>query len=31
MMFNFYPWGLYLNIVKPISSSLTRVSFRSYV
>ena len=31
MMFNFYPWGLSLNIVKPISQSLTKVSFRSYV
>ena len=31
MMFNFYPWGLSLNIVKPVSDSLTRVSFRSYV
>jgi choline monooxygenase len=31
MMFNFYPWGLSLNLVKPISDSLTKVSFRSYV
>jgi choline monooxygenase len=31
MMFNFYPWGLSINIVKPISDSLTKVSFRSYV
>jgi choline monooxygenase len=31
MMFNFYPWGLSINIVKPLSSSLTKVSFRSYV
>jgi choline monooxygenase len=31
MMFNFYPWGLSLNIVKPIHSKKTRVSFRSYV
>ena len=31
MMFNFYPWGLSLNIVKPISDSLTKVSFRSFV
>ena len=31
MMFNFYPWGLSINIVKPISNDLTKVSFRSYV
>jgi choline monooxygenase len=31
MMFNFYPWGLSINIVKPISDSLTKISFRSYV
>ena len=31
MMFNFYPWGLSINIVKPVNDSLTRVSFRSYV
>jgi len=31
MMFNFYPWGLSLNIVKPISSDQTKVSFFSYV
>jgi len=31
MMFNFYPWGLSVNIVKPISINQTRVSFRSYV
>ena len=31
MMFNFYPWGVSINIVKPISNSLTKVSFRSYV
>ncbi len=31
MMFNFYPWGLSINIVKPISINRTRVSFLSYV
>ena len=31
MMFNFYPWGLSINIVKPVSPSLTKVSFLSYV
>jgi len=31
MMFNFYPWGLSINIVKPISLNQTKVSFISYV
>ncbi len=31
MMFNFYPWGLSLNIVKPISKNRTKLSFYSYV
>jgi len=31
MMFNFYPWGLSLNIVKPLSPSLTKVEFRTYI
>ncbi len=31
MMFNFYPWGLSINIVKPVSVSKTKVSFLSYV
>jgi len=31
MMFNFYPWGLSINIVKPVSINRTRVSFVSYV
>ena len=31
MMFNFYPWGLSINIVKPISQNKTKVSFISYV
>jgi len=31
MMFNFYPWGCSINIVKPISLNRTKVSFLSYV
>ena len=31
MMFNFYPWGLSINHVQPISLSRTKVSFLSYV
>ncbi len=31
MMFNFYPWGLSLNIVKPINPKLTKVEFRTYI
>ena len=31
MMFNFYPWGLSLNIVQPINLTKTKVSFISYV
>lgn len=31
MMFNFYPWGLSINIVKPLEISKTKVSFISYV
>ncbi len=31
MMFNFYPWGLSVNIVRPLSKHKTRVLFRSYV
>lgn len=31
MMFNFYPWGLSINIVKPIDLNRTKVSFLSYV
>jgi choline monooxygenase len=30
MMFNFYPWGLSINIVKPINLHKTKVSFISY-
>ena len=31
MMFNFYPWGLSVNVVEPISTDKTRVRFLSYV
>jgi choline monooxygenase len=31
MMFNFYPWGMSINIVKPIDINRTKVSFISYV
>lgn len=31
MMFNFYPWGLSINIVQPINIKKTKVSFISYV
>lgn len=31
MMFNFYPWGLSINIVRPLEVSKTKVSFLSYV
>lgn len=31
MMFNFYPWGLSVNIVRPLTMQRTRVSFISYV
>jgi choline monooxygenase len=30
LMLNFYPWGLPVNIVKPLASALTRVSFLTY-
>lgn len=30
-MLNFYPWGLSVNIVEPLSASRTRVRFMSYV
>ncbi|HJQ52429.1 MAG TPA: aromatic ring-hydroxylating dioxygenase subunit alpha [Gemmatimonadaceae bacterium] len=30
-MFNFYPWGLSLNVVSPQSVGRTKVAFRSYV
>ena len=31
MMFNFYPWGLSINIVRPLQVNLTKVSFMTYV
>ena len=31
LMLNFYPWGLSLNIVTPLSHNKTKVSFRSYI
>lgn len=31
LMFNFYPWGLSINIVRPISVDLTKVNFLTYV
>ena len=31
MMFNFYPWGLSVNIVKPTGISSCTVSFLTYV
>ena len=31
MMFNFYPWGLSINVIRPISMSKSKVSFLSYV
>lgn len=31
MMFNFYPWGLSLNIVQPLSHNKTKVSFITYM
>ncbi|HTH55679.1 MAG TPA: aromatic ring-hydroxylating dioxygenase subunit alpha [Cyclobacteriaceae bacterium] len=31
MMFNFYPWGLSINIIKPLGVSKTKVSFLSYL
>ena len=31
LMFNFYPWGLSINVIKPISVAKTKVNFISYV
>lgn len=31
MMFNFYPWGLSVNVVEPISTNESKVRFYSYV
>ena len=30
-MLNFYPWGLSVNIITPLSISKTKVEFKSYV
>jgi choline monooxygenase len=30
LMFNFYPWGLSLNVVKPLDINLTKVSFLTF-
>nr|HMQ81201.1 SRPBCC family protein [Ignavibacteria bacterium] len=31
LMLNYYPWGLSVNIVKPLAEDLTKVSFITYV
>ncbi|CAN5471953.1 SRPBCC family protein [soil metagenome] len=31
MMFNFYPWGISVNIVRPVSPDKTKVEFLTYV
>ncbi len=31
LMFNFYPWGLSVNIVKPLSLHQTKVTFLTYI
>jgi choline monooxygenase len=31
LMFNFYPWGLSVNIVKPVSPGKSAVEFQTYV
>jgi choline monooxygenase len=31
LMLNFYPWGVSVNVVRPLGPSLTRVSFLPYV
>jgi len=31
LMFNFYPWGLSVNIVKPIDPQNTKVSFLTFI
>jgi len=31
LMFNFYPWGVSINVVKPLGVDRTRVSFLTYV
>ena len=31
MMFNFYPWGLSVNVVRPLDINRTKVSFLTYI
>ncbi len=31
LMFNFYPWGLSINVVQPVGPEVTKVSFLRYV
>jgi choline monooxygenase len=31
MMFNFYPWGCSVNIVRPVAQHITKVEFRTYI
>lgn len=31
LMFNFYPWGLSVNIVKPVEKGLTKITYLTYV
>jgi len=31
LMLNFYPWGLSVNVVKPLGPAVTRICFRCYV
>ncbi|MEQ1823723.1 MAG: aromatic ring-hydroxylating dioxygenase subunit alpha [Fimbriimonadaceae bacterium] len=31
LMFNFYPWGLSINVIRPLASGLTKVNFIPYV
>ncbi len=31
LMFNFYPWGISVNIVKPLEKDLTKVSYQTFV
>ncbi len=31
LMFNFYPWGLSINVIRPLAHNLTKISFIPYV
>ncbi|MGQ0828450.1 MAG: aromatic ring-hydroxylating oxygenase subunit alpha [Bacteroidota bacterium] len=31
LMFNFYPWGLSVNVIRPMGTELTKVSFITYI